>query len=315
MKTNPESGQKVAPAKPVKKRRKRKQGQLGEFLCTLPAILLVLLTIYYPLADLVRVSFTNWNLLSTKFKYVQFKNWIWFFNSTTGNDFVKDMMTTIQYSLWSVSATLVIGLLLALLMSRLNKSFSTMRAIIFLPKYVGMSTAGILFLWILNKDYGIVNNILAMFGIERIGWTTTEGWAMASVLMLTVWHSIGYAMMIYLSAMTGIPSQYKEAAALDGAGKTRTFMHVTLPLLTPTMMFLLVTQFISSMKIFNAVDIMTEGGPYGTTEVVVYLIYKLAFIDNRIDRSAVVALVFFAFLLVVTILTMRWSENKVNYDM
>jgi len=312
MNTSPELSRQP---KPVKKRRKRKEGQVGEFLCTVPAVALVLLTIYYPLADLVRVSFTNWNLLSTKYKYVGLKNWNWFFTSTTGNDFVKDMSTTLQYSFWSVAATLVLGLLLALLFSRLNRSFSTMRAIVFLPKYVGMSTAGILFLWILNKDYGIVNNVLVMLGVERIGWTTTEGWAMASVLMLTVWHSIGYAMMIYLSAMTGIPSQYKEAASLDGATKTQTFMNITLPLLTPTVMFLLVTQFISSMKVFNAVDIMTEGGPYGTTEVVVYLIYKLAFIDNRIDRSAVVALVFFAFLLVVTVLTMRWSENKVNYDM
>lgn len=300
---------------PAKKRKKRREGQLGEFLCTVPAVALVLLTIYYPLADLVRVSFTNWNLLSTKYKYVGMKNWNWFFNSTAGNDFVRDMGITLTYSFWSVAATLVLGLLLALLFSRLNKSFSTMRAIVFLPKYVGMSTAGILFLWILNKDYGIVNNVLAIFGVERIGWTITEGWSMASVLMLTIWHSIGYAMMIYLSAMTGIPAQYKEAASLDGATKTQTFMHITLPLLTPTMMFLLVTQFISSMKVFNAVDIMTEGGPYGSTEVVVYLIYKLAFLDNRIDRSAVVALVFFAFLLAVTVLTMRWSENKVNYDM
>ena len=306
------SAKQIAPAK---KRRKRREGQLGEFLCTLPAVALVLLTIYYPLADLVRVSFTNWNLLSTKYKYVGLKNWNWFFNSSTGNDFVRDMGITLQYSFWSVAATLVLGLLLALLFNRLNKSFSTMRAIVFLPKYVGMSTAGILFLWILNKDYGIVNNVLVLFGVERIGWTLTEGWAMASVLMLTIWHSIGYAMMIYLSAMTGIPSQYKEAASLDGATKPQIFMNITLPLLTPTMMFLLVTQFISSMKVFNAVDIMTEGGPYGSTEVVVYLIYKLAFLDNRIDRSAVVALVFFAFLLLVTILTMRWSENKVNYDM
>ena len=306
------SAKQIAPAK---KRKKRREGQLGEFLCTVPAVALVLLTIYYPLADLVRVSFTNWNLLSTKYKYVGMKNWNWFFNSTAGNDFVRDMGITLTHSFWSVAATLVLGLLLALLFSRLNKSFSTMRAIVFLPKYVGMSTAGILFLWILNKDYGIVNNVLAIFGVERIGWTITEGWSMASVLMLTIWHSIGYAMMIYLSAMTGIPAQYKEAASLDGATKTQTFMHITLPLLTPTMMFLLVTQFISSMKVFNAVDIMTEGGPYGSTEVVVYLIYKLAFLDNRIDRSAVVALVFFAFLLAVTVLTMRWSENKVNYDM
>lgn len=320
METNPVEKQvataTVKTGKPVKKKKRggNKKERWAEFACTLPAIFLLIVTIYYPLADLVRVSFTNWNLLSTKFKYVGLKNWKWFFTSSAGNDFVKDMGTTIEYAVWHVILTLVIGLALALLMNRLNRPFSTMRAIIFLPKYVGMSSAGILFLWILNTNYGVVNNVLAIFGISPIGWTTTEGWAMISVMMLTIWHSIGYAMMIYLSAMTGIPAQYKEAAMIDGAGKTKVFRYITLPLLAPTTMYLVVTHFISSMKVFNAIDIMTQGGPYGSTEVVVYLIYKLAFKDNRIDRSAVVALVFFVFLLIVTIATMGWRDRKTQYD-
>ena len=225
------------------------------------------------------------------------------------------MGTTLKYTIGSVLISLILGLVLALLMSRMTKGFGAMRAIIFLPRYVGMSSAGILFLWILNKDYGIANNVIELMGGSRLAWVTSKGLALMSVLMLTGWHSVGYAMMIYLSAMTGIPSSYQEAAALDGASRTQRFFQITLPLLSPTILFLLVTTFISSMKVFNAIDILTGGGPYGSTEVIVYLIYQLGFVDYRVDRAAVVSLVFFVFLLVVTVLTMRWSENKVNYDM
>mgnify|MGYP001104876551 FL=1 len=121
-------------------------------------------------------------------------------------------------------------------------------------------------------------------------------------------------MMIYLSAMTGIAKDYYEIASLDGASRRVQFFKITVPLLSPTTMFLLVTTFISSMKVYNSIDVLTQGGPYRSTEVIVYLIYLLAFVDYRVDRAAVVATVFFLILLVVTVLTMRWSENKVNYD-
>lgn len=299
----------------TKKRRKIRRTTIEEFLCVIPAVVMLLVTTYYPLADLVRISFTDWNLLKRKYNYVGWKNWDWFFHNAVGNNFYRDMATTLKYTFWSTTATLVIGILLALLMSRMNKKFSAMRAIIFLPRYVGMSTAGILFLWIFSKDYGVVNNIIEAFGGERLAWVTSKTLAMPTVLVLTTWHSIGYAMMIYLSAMTGIPTTYHEAAALDGATRRQRFFKITLPLLSPTVLYLLVTHFISSMKVFNAIDIMTSGGPYGATEVIVYLIYDLAFSDYRVDRAAVVALVFFLFLLIVTMLTMRWSDKKVNYDM
>lgn len=297
------------------KKKKIRRSSVEEFLCVVPAVLLVILTTYYPLAELIRISFTDWNLLRKDYNYVGLKNWEWFFENAAGNNFYRDMGTTLKYTICSVLISLILGILLALLMSRMTKGFGAMRAIIFLPRYVGMSTAGILFLWILNKDYGIANNIIEFFGGPRLSWVTSKGLAMVSVLMLTGWNAVGYAMMIFLSAMTGIPSSYHEAASLDGASRIQRFFQITLPLLSPTILFLLVTTFLSSMKVFNAIDILTEGGPYGSTEVIVYLIYRLGFVDYRVDRAAVVSLVFFIFLLIVTVLTMRWSENKVNYDM
>ena len=178
-----------------------KRSSVEEFLCVLPAVLLVIVTTYYPLADLVRVSFTDWNLLRKDYSYVGLKNWQWFLENAAGNNFYRDMGTTLKYTAGSVLISLVAGLLLALLMSRMTRGFGAMRAVIFLPRYVGMSSAGLLFLWILNKDYGIINNVVEMMGGSRLAWVTSKGLAMVSVLMLTGWHSVGYAMMIYLSAM------------------------------------------------------------------------------------------------------------------
>ena len=297
-----------------KRRRKIRKSQVEEFLCVVPAVALVILTIYYPLADLFKISFTDWNLLKKNWNWVGFKNWDWFIHNAGGNYFYKDMWITLKYTAMSLVVSLGLGMMLALLMNRISKSFSVMRALIFLPKYVAMSTGGVLFVWILNNDFGILNLLIEKLGGSPVGWLTTAGTAMLSVVMLTGWHGLGYNMMIYLSAMMGIPSTYYEAASLDGAGRFQRFRYITIPLLSPTTLFLLVTHFIGSMKIYNAVDVLTNGGPYRSTEVVVYLIYRLAFIDYRVDRAAVVSIVFFLFLLIVTLLTMRWSENKVHYE-
>ncbi len=298
----------------TKTHRKIRKSQVEEFLCVVPAVVLVVLTVYYPLADLFRISFTDWNLLKKSYNYVGLKNWEWFIHNAGGNYFYKDMWTTLRYTVYSLIVSLGLGMLLALLMNRLSKGFSVMRALIFLPKYVAMSTGGVLFIWILNTEFGVLNIIIQKLGGTPVGWLTTAGMAMLSVVMLTGWHGLGYNMMIYLSAMMGIPASYYESASLDGAGRFQRFRYITIPLLSPTTLFLLVTHFIGSMKIYNAVDVLTSGGPYRSTEVVVYLIYRLAFIDYRVDRAAVVSIVFFLFLLIVTLLTMRWSEHKVHYD-
>ena len=142
----------------------------------------------------------------------------------------------------------------------------------------------------------------------------TEENALTAVLILTCWRVIGYGMMIYLSAMKGISPEYYEAAKLDGANGFQRFRYITLPLLSPTTLFLFVTTFIASMKVFQSIDVMTSGGPYGATEVIVYWIYELAFVDFRVDRAAAVTLVFFVILMGFTAATMKFTERNIYYE-
>lgn len=308
------NGNVLTAGKPDRKRRKLKTEHLKEFLCVVPAILFVILTNYYPLGNLIRISFTDWNLVRRDWNFVGLKNWVWFLQNASGNYFYKSLWITIKYTVISTSLQIVLGLALAMLMNRMTRGFSVMRAIIFLPRYVAMSTGGIVFLWILNNQYGILNLVIQKLGGTPLPWLTDRSLALVSILLLTTWHSVGYAMMIYLANMAGISREYYEVASLDGATRWQQFRYITIPLLSPTTLFLVVTHFIGSMKIYNSVDVLTMGGPYRSTEVIVYLIYRLAFDDFRVDRAAVVSLVFFLILLVITLTTMRWSENKVSYD-
>ena len=151
-------------------------------------------------------------------------------------------------------------------------------------------------------------------GLPAVNWLLEPRPALLSILMLTGWKAVGYGMMIYLSAMRGISRDYYEAAELDGASAFQRFFKITVPLLSPTTLFLLVTTFISSMKVFQSVDVLTGGGPYRTTEVVVYQVYRYAMVDFRMDRAAVVAMFLFVLLLIVTALTMRFTRRSVHYE-
>lgn len=308
------NGNALTAGKPYRKRRKLRSENWKELLCAVPAILFVILTNYYPLGNLIRISFTDWNLVRKDWNFVGLKNWAWFLQNAAGNYFYKSLWITVKYTVISTSLQIVLGLALAMLMNRMSKGFSAMRAIIFLPRYVAMSTGGIVFLWILNNQYGILNLVIQKLGGTPLPWLTDRNLALVSILLLTTWHSVGYAMMIYLANMAGISREYYEVSALDGASRWQQFRYITIPLLAPTTLFLVVTHFIGSMKIYNSVDVLTMGGPYRSTEVIVYLIYRLAFDDFRVDRAAVVSLVFFMILLAITLTTMRWSENKVSYD-
>lgn len=292
----------------------RKKTRLTEFLFVLPALILLAVFTYYPVAKLVQISFTDWNLLSPDWKYVGLKNWRWLFMGSGSKYLWNSLKITFLYSLGEITVTLVGGMLFALLFRRMTRGFGLMRAVVFIPKYVAMSSAAVVFLWILNTDYGVLNYLLKLLGLQPVDWLNQKSTALISVLMLTGWRVIGYGMMIYLSAMMGISQQYYEAASLDGATKAQQFFKITLPLLSPTTLFLLVTTFLSSMKVFQSVDILTSGGPSRSTEVFVYLIYRYAMVDFRMDRAATSAVMFFIILLMITVATMKFSNNTVNYD-
>jgi len=264
--------------------------------------------------ELIKISFTDWNLLNDTWNYVGFKNWKWLFNGSGTKYLWNSLKVTLLYSIGELSITLIGGMIFALIFNRMTKTFAAMRAIVFMPKYVAMSSAAVVFLWILNTDTGILNYFLSLFGIAPVDWLGDRSTALISVLMVTGWRCIGYGMMVYLSAMMGISTDYYEAAALDGANSVQKFFKITIPMLSPTTLFLFVTTFLSSMKVFQSVDILTQGGPYRSTEVFVYNIYRYAMEDFRMDRASTVAVFFFLLLLVITAATMKIANKKVTYD-
>ena len=288
----------------------------SDFFMALPAVLLLVLITYYPVAELIRISFTDWRLTSRTYEYVGLKNWEWLFTAKTSLKYLNNSLNvTFLYTVGNIAIDLGLGLLLAHLFNRLTKPYGLMRALIFMPRYIAMSSCGIIFLWMLNTDYGVINQMLEVVGVkEHINWLGEDKLALISILMLTGWHGMGYCMMIYLSALLGISKDYYESSSLDGATKLQQFRYITLPLLSPTTLFLFITTFISSMKVYQSVDVMTGGGPRQKTEVMVYYIYRLAFDDNRLDRASVVALMFFVILLIVTASTLRVTNKNVHYE-
>lgn len=285
-----------------------------DFLCVLPAIVALAIFTYYPLLDLFRISFTNWNLMKEEYKFVGWKNYKWLFAGSGWKYMKNALLVTVKYTFWEVFFSLGGGLVLAMLFNRMTRYFNALRALVFMPKYIAVSTSAIVFVWMLNGDHGIINWVLSVFGIKGPNWLASATYALPGILMLTFWRTVGYAMMIFLSAMKGIPQDYYEAASIDGADGMHRFRFITLPLLAPTTLFLIVTTFVSSMKVFQSVDVMTGGGPYDATMVMVQWVYKLSFDQFRVDRAAAASVIFFLILLLCTIIQMKFGNKNVNYD-
>ena len=292
----------------------RQKAKFVDFLFVVPALVLLAVFTYYPVAKLVQISLTDWNLLKPEWNFVGLKNWKWLFAGSGAKYLWNSLKVTFVYTMGEITVTIVGGMIFALLFNRATKGFTLMRAVVFVPKYVAMSSCAVVFLWILNTDYGVMNYALKALGMQPVDWLNQKETAMISVLMTTCWRVVGYGMMIYMAAMKGISPQYYEASAIDGANKRQQFFGITLPLLAPTTVFLLVTTFLSAMKVFQSVDILTSGGPARSTEVFVYLIYRYAMVDFRMDRAATSAVMFFVVLLTITAATMKVSDNNVNYD-
>ncbi len=293
---------------------KRKE-KLIQFLFAAPALIFFIVFIYYPILDLFRISFTDWNAVRTDIEYVGWKNYRWLFAGSGADNLAASLKVTILYTMGELACSLIGGLCLALLFNRMTRYFSVLRGLTVLPKYIAASSSAVVFVWMMNSRQGILTYVMdAIFSTGEIRWLNSMPLALVSLIIFAAWRGMGYAMIIYLSAMRSISQDYYEAAALDGANGVQRFFRITVPMLSPTILFLGVTSFLSSMKVYQSVDVLTEGGPYEATSVIVYWVYELAFRDFRMDRAATVGCVFFIILMILTVLTMKWSNRRVHYD-
>ncbi|SDD82452.1 sn-glycerol 3-phosphate transport system permease protein [Paenibacillus sp. UNCCL117] len=289
----------------------RRLEAIKDFSFALPALLFMMIFIYYPLLNSLYLSFTNWNMTRPVKKFVGADNYTYLL---TNELFYKVLKVTFTYTILDVTLTLAIGLLLALLFNVTSRAFNFMRSVIFMPYYISMVIVSMIFLWIFNGQFGLANEVMAMFGVEPINWLTNTKTAIWVLVIVSVWKGVGFAMIIFIAGLRGIPVEYYEASSIDGANKWWQFWQITLPLLSPITLFLVVTNFISSMQVFQSVDIMTNGGPLDSTKAMVYWIYDMAFAEFRTGRASALVIIFFVIIVLFTMLQMYVSRKKVHYE-
>ncbi len=275
-----------------------------------PSLLGVILFLVIPIVFVIFLSLVQWNLL-TPMKWVGLSNYV---NIFEFDGFGHSLAVTAYYVILNIPIQTVLALGMAMLLLRKRAGSGLIRVLAVLPFLSTPVAMGVVWNWIFNPTTGIINQFLAHLGITGPAWLSDQATAMPVIAFANIWQYAGYNMLFFLAGLSAIPLSLYEAAALDGAGKWEQFRRVTLPLLRPTMLFVLVTGVIGSFQVFDTVYVMTDGGPGSTTEVANLNIYNTAFSGFRIGEASAMSVVLFLVILAVTIVQFRWFNKRTTYE-
>ena len=263
-----------------------------------------------PVGASLVLSFAEWDLL-TPVKWVGLGNYTAILSDAS---VWQALRNTILFILGYLPAVVVLGLALALLLNRRLKGRTIFRAIYFVPVVTSWVAVSLIWKWLLNPQYGLINYGLSLIGIKGPGWLFDPSWALPGVILTSVWKDMGFVTVIYLAGLQEIPEHLFEAAALDGATPWQRFRTITWPMLAPTTFFVTTISLISSFQVFDQVWIMTQGGPAGATSTMVELIYKNAFSYSKMGYASAISWVLFLFIFTVTIAQNRLQKRLDHAD-
>jgi len=286
----------------------RKEAVAG-YLFLLPALGGILVFILGPVVAAIALSFTKWDLL-TPAKFIGLSNYQELIQDPM---FRKVMLNTLIFTGASAPLSLILSLGLALALNQKIKGIVVFRTIYFLPVVSSMVAVSLVWRWLYNPNYGLLNYFLNLLHLPSVNWLFSTTWAMPAIILMSVWKGLGYNMVIFLAGLQGIPQMYYESAKIDGAGKFQSFKDITLPLLSPTTFFVLVISIISSFQVFDQIFVMTSGGPAHATEVIIYYIYHNAFQIFRMGYASALAFCLFIIIFALTLLQIRLSKRWVFY--
>lgn len=297
-------------ARPLPAPTKRRFDPAG-YLFLFPSLLAFALFIAFPVVASLALTFTSWDILTPP-RFVGLRNYEYMF---TGGDplFWKVVGNTLYYAFVSVPLTIVCALGLALALNQKLRATTIYRSLYFLPVVSSIIAVAIVWRWVYDADWGILNWLISFIGIPPQNWLFNPLLAMPAVIVMNVWKNMGYTMVLFLAGLQGIDVQYYEAAKIDGANSWQRFWKITLPLLSPVMLFVTVISVINSLQVFGAVYIMTKGGPLDATNVLVYHLYFKGFQELQMGYASALAWVLFSFLFIVTFIQMRLSKEWVHY--
>ena len=266
----------------------------------LPALLGTLIFIVIPVICSFGLSFTKWDLLNP-IRFVGLDNYKEIFSEAL---FFKIFWNTVVFAISTSALGVIIPLILACILNSKIRGSEFYKTAYFLPFITPMIVIGVVWEWIFDPNIGLLNHILHL----HINWLYDTHFAMPALIIVSVWKLIGYNMVIFLSSLSGISQSMFEAAKIDGASPFQTFKNVTIPLLSPSIFFVVIITAISSFQVFDLIYLMTQGGPLDSTNVLVYAIYKNAFEYFNVGKASAIAYVLFFIILVLTLV--QWSLRK-----
>lgn len=274
--------------------------RIAAWIFIMPAVLGIIIFILIPIFFSFGLSFAKWDLLNP-IEFVGFDNYK---EILTEPLFGKILLNTVIFALATSIFGVIIPLILASILNRKIRGSEFFKTAYFLPFITPMIVIGIIWQWIFDPNIGLLNKVLQI----HVNWLYDPHWAMPALIIVSVWKLIGYNMIIFLSSLSGISNSMFEAAKIDGASPLETFFYVTIPLLSPTIFFVVIITAVSSFQIFDLIYLMTQGGPLDSTNVLVYAIYKNAFEYFNAGKASAIAYVLFIIILILTLI--QWNLRK-----
>lgn len=275
-----------------------------------PSLVLFLAFTVVPVISAFIISFTEWNLFNAV-NFVGFGNYVGLLHDEI---FLKVLGNTGYFVLVSVPIQIAIALLCALALNRGVRGQTFFRVVYFLPVVTSTVAAALVWSWLFNSNFGLINAGLSLVGVTDLPkWMGSTKWAMPAVIIVSIWQNLGYAMVLFLAGLQNIHQEVRDAAELDGATGWDRFWTITLPLLSPTMFFVLIISIIGSFQVFELVFVMTKAGPANATNTLVYYIYQNGFQFYQMGYASAAAMILFLIVLVFTLAQYRLQDRWVHY--
>ena len=243
------------------------------------------------------VAFTEWSIIGEP-KWVGLDN----FATALNDEYLQTAFINVAfYAAIIVPGVVALGIAFAVFVHQRWPLSGLARVILFTPNVVSATVIGLVWVWVLDTQYGVLNHYLGLLGIGPIAWLTSTQWSLVGVSIASIWWDLGLAFVLFLAALQDVPQELYEAASLDGAGRWAQFRHVTLPWIRPTLSMVVTLQLISTMRIFSQVYVMTNGGPASSSSSVIYYIYQTAIVRNMLGYASAVSILLFVVILAVTL--------------
>lgn len=291
-------------------RRKRLREASTGYLYLVPSITILVCFWFLPAFYAFLISFFRWDFMNPVKTFVGLGNYLSLLISA---EFWRVMLNTVYYMVGSIPTAMFLALVLALALNEKIRFLAFFRSSIFAPVISCIIAMSAVWLWMYDPINGLLNYFLQLVGFNPMQWLSDTKTAMLSLIIMDIWKHTGYDMIIYLAGLQSIPEESYEAAKIDGAGRWERFRHITWPLLAPTTLFILIISVIRRFQVFSMVHTMTQGGPAGATDVIVYYLYEKAFQDFNMGYAFAISYILFIVILAATLIQWKVGAKKVHY--